>query len=179
MKNSQKRTCYDISLIHQDESLDFCRNGNPSSSIRNRKMPLKVLLFTMISRRRIILSPESRNYMKATHPGMEISKPSYLKQRMKLNPPAFYELCHHHNRNFYAALGFSAFHGYLVPAADGSGINIPAAKETLEEFGTSGRKGTKPWASIGPGCLYDIMNWMIPDSDCCKCKFDEMRLAEE
>lgn len=179
MKNSQKRTCYDISLIHQDEFHDFCRNGNPSSFIRNRKMPLKDLLFTMINRRGITMSLELRNYMKTAHPGMEISKPGYLKQRMKLNPLAFYELCRHHNRNFYAEPGFSTFHGYLVLAADGSGINIPTTKETLEEFGTSSRKGTKPQASIGLGCLYDVMNRMILESDCCKCKFDEMRLVEE
>ena len=179
MKNSQKHTCCDISLIHQDEFHDFCRNGNPASFIRNRKMPLTDLMFTMINRRGITLSLELRNYMKTAHPGMEISKPGYLKQRMKLNPLAFYELYRHHNRNFYADPGFSVFHGYLVLAADGSGINIPATRETLETFGTSGRKGTKPRASTGPGCLYDVMNRMIPESDCCKCKSDEMRLAEE
>lgn len=32
----------------------------------------------------ISLSLELRNYMKSAHPGMEISKPGYLKQRMKL-----------------------------------------------------------------------------------------------
>ena len=125
------------------------------------------------------MSLELRNYMKIAHPGMEISKPGYLKQRMKLNPLAFYELYRHHNRNFYAEPGFSTFQGYLVLAADGSGINIPTTRETLEEFGTSSRKGTKPQASIGLGCLYDVMNRMILESDCCKCKFDEMRLAEE
>ncbi len=125
------------------------------------------------------MSLELRNYMKTAHPGMEISKPGYLKQRMKLNPLAFYELYRHHNRNFYADPGFSHFHGYLVLAADGSGINIPTTRETLETFGTSSRKGTKPQASIGLGCLYDVMNRMILESDCCKCKFDEMRLAEE
>ncbi len=125
------------------------------------------------------MSLELRNYMKTAHPGMEISKPGYLKQRMKLNPLAFYELYRHHNRNFYADPGFSHFHGYLVLAADGSGINIPTTRETLDTFGTSSRKGTKPQASIGFGCLYDVMNRMILESDCCKCKFDEMRLAEE
>jgi hypothetical protein len=35
MKDSQKHTCCDISLIHQDEFHDFCRNGNPFSFIRN------------------------------------------------------------------------------------------------------------------------------------------------
>ena len=179
MKNSQKHTCCDISLIHQDEFHDFCRNGNPASFIRNRKMPLTDLMFTMINRRGITLSLELRNYMKTAHPGMEISKPGCLKQRTKLNPLAFYELYRHHNRNFYADPGFSVFHGYLVLAADGSGINIPTTRETLETFGTSSRKGTKPQASIGLGCLYDVMNRMILESDCCKCKFDEMRLAEE
>lgn len=142
-------------------------------------MPLADLLFTMLNRRGITLNLELRNYMKIAHPGMEISKPGYLKQRMKLNPLAFYELYRHHNRNFYAESGFSTFQGYLVLAADGSGINIPTTRETLEEFGTSSRKGTKPQASIGLGCLYDVMNRMILESDCCKCKFDEMRLAEE
>ncbi|OXE63020.1 transposase [Enterocloster clostridioformis] len=165
--------------MHQGKFQDFCRNGNPSSFIRNRKMPLADLLFTMLNRRGITLSLELRNYMKIAHPGMEISKPGYLKQRMKLNPLAFYELYRHHNRNFYTESGFSTFQGYLVLAADGSGINIPTTRETLEEFGTSSRKGTKPQASIGLGCLYDVMNRMILESDCCKCKFDEMRLAEE
>ena len=92
---------------------------------------------------------------------------------------AFYKFYRHHNRNFYADPGFSTFHGYLVLAADGPGINIPTTKETLEEFGTSSRKGTKPQAAIGLGCLYDVMNRMVLESDCCRCKFDEMSLAEE
>lgn len=137
MKNSQKRTCCDISLIHQDEFHDFCKNGKPASFTRNRKMPLTDFLFTMINRRGITLSLELRNYMKTAHPGTEISNPGYLKQRMKLNPLAFYELYRHHNRNFYADPGFSTFQGYLVLAADGSGVNIPTTKENLEEFGTS------------------------------------------
>lgn len=179
MKNSQKRTCCDISLIHKDEFHGFCRNGNLSSFTKNRKMPLTDLLFTMINRRGITLSLELRNFMKTAHPGIEITKPGYLKQRMKLNPLAFYELYRHHNRIFYADSGFSTFQGYLVLAADGSGINIPATKENLAELGTSSRKGTKPQPSIGFGCLYVVMNRMILESDCCKFKFDEMRLAEE
>lgn len=142
-------------------------------------MPLHDLLFTMINRRGITLSLELRNYMKIAHPGAEISKPGYLKQRMKLYPLAFYELYRYHNRNFYAEPGYSTFQGHLVLAADGSGINIPTTKETLEMFGTSSRKGTKPQASIGLGCIYDVMNRMVLESDCCRCKFDEMALAEE
>ena len=94
-------------------------------------MPLTDLLFTMINRRGITLSLELRNYMKTAHPGMEISKPGYLKQRMKLNPLAFYELYRHHNRNFYAEPGFSAFHGYLVLAADAELFHPPADIRSL------------------------------------------------
>ncbi len=179
MKKSQKRTCCDISYIHQAPFGDVCRNAKPSSFTRVRKMPLHDFLFTMINRRGITLSLELRNYMKIAHPGSEISKPGYLKQRMKLNPLAFYELYRYHNRNFYADPGFSTFQGHLILAADGSGINIPTTEETLETFGTSSRKGTKPQASIGLGCLYDVMNRMVLESDCCRCKFDEMALAEE
>jgi len=179
MKTSQKRICCDISYIHQALFEDICRNGKPSAFTRERKMPLHDLLFTMINRRGLTLSLEIRNYMKTAHPGMEISKPGYLKQRMKLNPLAFYELYRYHNKNFYAEPGFSTFQGHLVLAADGSGVNIPTTQETLEMFGTSSRKGTKPQASIGLGCLYDVMNRMVLESDCRKCKFDEMALAEE
>lgn len=48
-----------------------------------------------------------------------------------------------------------------------------------QEFGTSSRKGKKPQASIGRGCLYDVMNRMVLESNCRRCKFNEMRLAEE
>ena len=38
-----------------------------------------------------VLALKLRNYMKIAHPGTFISKPGYLKQRMKLNPDAFLE----------------------------------------------------------------------------------------
>ncbi|MDE7323343.1 MAG: hypothetical protein K2N73_11625 [Lachnospiraceae bacterium] len=87
------------------------------------------------------MSLELRNYMKTAHPGMEISRPGYLKQRMKLNPLAFYELYRHHNRNFYAEPGFSTFHRYLVLATDGSGINIPTKRRTWKNSGHPAGKG--------------------------------------
>lgn len=95
MKNSQKHTCCDISLIHLDEFHDFFKNGNPSSFIRNRKMLPKDILFIVINRRGITLSLELRNFVKTVHSEMEISKPGYLKQRMKLDLMAFYVPYHH------------------------------------------------------------------------------------
>ncbi|GAB6400230.1 hypothetical protein IMM1_14590 [Pseudocoprococcus immobilis] len=51
--------------------------------------------------------------------------------------------------------------------------------ETLKLYGSASRKNTKPQAQIGLGCIYDVMNRMILESDCNKVKFDEMRLAEK
>ena len=178
MKYSQKRTLWDMGKISSDEFKDFCRSGKDNYFTRNRKMPLHDLLFTMINRKGLSLALELRNYMKIAHPGVSISKPGYLKQRMKLKPDAFLELYKYHNRNFYSEPGFSTFHGYVVLAADGSDINIPTTKDTLRIYGTASRKNTKPQAQIGLACIYDVMNHMILESSCNRVKFDEMRVAE-
>ncbi len=162
-----------------DEFVDCCRSDKNNVFVRNRKLPLNDLLLTMVNRKGLTLTLELRNYMKIAHPGVNISKPGYLKQRMKLNPNAFQDLYHFHNKNFYSEPGFDTYHGYLVLAADGSDINIPTTKETLEMYGSASRKNTKPQAQIGLGCIYDVMNRMILESDCNKVKFDEMRLAEK
>lgn len=177
MRKSQNRFIMDMDRIQSDEYASVCRIVE-NTFIRNRKMPLQDLLQTMINRKGLTLTLELRNYMKTAHPGTEISKPGYLKQRMKLNPDAFLDLYHYHNKNFYSEPGYATYNGYLVLAADGSGLNIPTTKETLETFGTSSRKNTKPQASIGLACLYDVMNRLIIESDCNRCKFDEMAVAE-
>ena len=163
--------------MQSTEFISFCRNTE-NCFIRNRKMPLSDLLYTMINRKGLTLTLELRNYMKTFHPGTEISKPGYLKQRMKLNPDAFLDLYHYHNKNFYSEPDYATYHGYLILAADGSSINIPTTKETLELFGSSSRKNAKPQASLGLACLYDVLNRTIIESDCNRCKFDEMTVAE-
>lgn len=135
----------------------------------------------MINRKGLTLKLELRNYMKITHPGTEISKPGYLKQRMKLNPEAIKFLYQNHNKNFYSDPEITPYlyKEHLVFAVDGSDINIPTTPENLERFGTESRKGTKPQAQIGLGCLYDVLNRFIIESDINRVKFDEMKIAEQ
>ena len=92
MKHSQNRTFMDIQKIKSNEFKVFCRSSNKNYFTRVRKMPLHDLLFTMINRKGLTLALELRNYMKIAHPGTSISKPGYLKQRMKLNPDAFFRI---------------------------------------------------------------------------------------
>ena len=180
MRKSQVLFLNDQSTIRTESFLDLCRNS-PNVLIRRRKMPTEDLIYSMINRKGLTLKLELRNYMKITHPGTEISKPGYLKQRMKLNPEAIKFLYQNHNKNFYSDPEITPYlyKEHLVFAVDGSDINIPTTPENLERFGTASRKGTKPQAQIGLGCLYDVLNRFIIESDINRVKFDEMKIAEQ
>ncbi len=143
-------------------------------------MPLDDLIFSMINRKGLTLKMELRGYMNISHPGSQISKPGYLKQRMKLNPEAFADLYHFHNKNFYSdsEAELYTYKGFLVLAVDGSDINVPTTPETLEKYGDVSKHGRKPCAQIGLGCLYDALNRMILEADCNKIKFNEIAVAE-
>ena len=101
MRKSQVLFLNDQSTIRTESFLDLCRNS-PNVLIRRRKMPTEDLIYSMINRKGLTLKLELRNYMKITHPGTEISKPGYLKQRMKLNPEAIKFL--YPNATFKASL---------------------------------------------------------------------------
>ena len=181
MRNSGTRIKYDVDRIHSEPFTELCRNGHPNVFVRNRKMPPEDLAFSMINRKGLTLKLELRGYMNISHPGTQISKPGYLKQRMKLNPEAFVDLYQFHNRNFYSdpEAELYTINGFLVLAADGSNINVPTTPETMAAYGSSSRKGTKPQASLGLECLYDALNRMILDADIQRVKFNEMAVAEK
>ena len=181
MRKSKDRLLKDQNTILSDSFLEVCRDGKTNTLVRRRKMPIEDLVYSMINRKGLTLKLELRNYMKITHPGVEISKPGYLKQRMKLNPEAFKVLYQSHNKNFYqdAEVEPYTYKGYLVLAADGSDINIPTTAETVEKYGSASVRGGKPCAQIGLGCIYDVLNRFILDSSINKVKFYEMRVAQE
>jgi hypothetical protein len=178
--NSGTRIKYDVDRIHSEPFTELCRNGHPNVFVRNRKMLPEDLAFSMINRKGLTLKLELRGYMNISHPGTQISKPGYLKQRMKLNPAAFVDLYQFHNRNFYSDPEAELYtvNGFLVLAADGSDINIPTTPETLALYGDASRRG-KPCAQIGLGCLYDTLNRMILDADINRVSFNEMAVAEK
>ena len=180
MRKSGTRIQSDIYRIHSDSFVEFCRNGKPNIFVRKRKMPVDDLAFSMINRKGLTLKLELRGYMNISHPGTQISKPGYLKQRMKLNPEAFVDLYQFHNRNFYSDPDTELYNinGFLILAADGSDINIPTTQETLAIYGNASKRGGKPCAQIGLGCLYDALNRMILDASINKIKFNEMAVAE-
>ena len=159
MRKSSSRLFHDMSVIQWETFLELCREGKPNVLIRNRKLPVKDLILSMLNRRGLTLHMEVRNYMKIAHPDTPVSKVAYHKQRMKLNPEAIKFLYQHHNKDYYQDPDETPrlYFGHLVLAADGSGINIPTTEETLALFGAAGRKDAKLQAQLGLGCLYDVL----------------------
>ena len=86
--------------------------------------------------------------MNISHPGIQISKPGYLKQRMKLNSEAFIDSYQSRNGNFYSDPGVElyTFSGVIVLVVDGSDINIPTTPETIAVFVDASVRGGKPCA---------------------------------
>ena len=101
MRKSKDRLLKDQNTILSDSFLEVCRDGKTNTLVRRRKMPIEDLVYSMINRKGLTLKLELRNYMKITHPEVVISKPGYLKQRMKLNPEAFKVLYSNFAHKFY------------------------------------------------------------------------------
>jgi len=87
-------------------------------------------------------------------------------------------LCDFHNTGLYRDEDMLTFHDYLILASDGSSVNVPTTQETLDAYGSSSRKGTKPQASLGLSCLYDTINKVILRCSINRVKFDEAAQAK-
>jgi len=140
-------------------------------------MPLKKLVLSIIARKGTTLSTELRRQNQLYPTNKPISKPGYLKQRQKLNPDAILTLSDYHNTDLYKnnKPDLKTYKGYLVIADDGTNINLPTTKETLKQYGNSTTKhGTKPQASLGLSCCYDVLNKIILNTTINPYKFNEI-----
>lgn len=100
---------------------------------RTRKLPLFMLILTILEWRGKTLSIEIRGFKKSGLLQEKISKTGYLKARKKLNPSALLELVKFHNRGLYDDGEMKDYRGYLLISADGSNLNIPTTQETLKK----------------------------------------------
>lgn len=153
----------------------LCRGSNKRSFTRRRKMPVNRLLLSLLCRKGVTLAMEIRKWTKIFGNESTISKVGYLKQRMKLNPHAITDLCDFYNRDIYTEEELNTRKGYLLLAADGSGINVPTNEETLSAYGTSSKKDAIPQAALGLSCLYDVLNRSILCCSINRVKFSEAK----
>ena len=180
MRKSYSRIDSDVTITKSENFIDTCRGGKKNVFVRLRKLSVQNLVYSLIVRRGLTIKMEMRGFMKIANPGVTISKPGYLKQRMKLNPAALEKLFKFHNKNFYSDPETEKYtlNGYLVLAADGSSVNIPTTPETLTRYGRALRRNEKTGAQMGIAGLYDVLNRMVVELSCHRSKFNEMAAAE-
>jgi hypothetical protein len=177
MRFGVKRVERDTDYAQTMTFVEKCKKVASAFS-RKRKLVLFALLMTMLQRKGLTLSMEIRGFTQMNI--IEgVSKVAYLKQRQRLNPAALLDLCQFHNRGLYDDGEMKDYKGYLLLAADGSAVNVPTTPETLAEYGTSSRKGTKPQAALGLSCLYDVINKTILTCTINRNKFNETTEAEK
>ena len=178
MRFGLNRVEHDTEYIQTESYTERCRKIRTAFT-RKRKLTLYSLLMTLLQRKGLTLSMEIRGFTKMAIIDEPISKVAYLKQRQHLNPDALLDLCQYHNRGLYDDGEMKDYKGYLLLAADGSAVNVPTTPETLKEYGTSSRKGTKPQAALGLSCLYDVINKTIITCTINRNKFNEATEAEK
>ena len=177
MRFSEERITKETVNIKTEYFTELCR-GVKNAFTRIRKITLFMLIMTILERKGLTLSMEIRNFKGLGMIKEKITKTAYLNQRKKLNPGALLELCKYHNRGLYDDGEMKTYKGYLILASDGSDLNIPTTKETLEIYGSSSRKGVKLQAALGLSCLYDCINRTILTCSINRGKFNEALQAE-
>ena len=157
-----------------DRFTEKCRLLKDSHFTRKRKMPLTNLLLSVLFRKGRTCTMECRSFRKLFAMKTSISKPGYLKQRMKLNPDAFKMMAQYHAEQFYKDYtAVRTYRSYLVLACDGTSLNIPTTAENLAKYGNATYKGTRACAQIGLSCLFDVQNRVLIDMCITSAKFHE------
>lgn len=151
--------------------------GKPFS--RDRKMPLKDILTSSLSKKGLTNVMELRNYFREKGSKVEITKQGYLQQRKKLNPDVFTYLNDEYVKDFYQAGEAELWNGYLLLAIDGSKAEVPNSQENREHFGSSGNQKASGPARAMVSCAYDILNGFYLSMEIGHIRSSEIALAQK
>ena len=178
MRNSYRRAMIELHEVKTDSYIDICR-GDENHFTRKRKMPLHLLILSVLAKRGRTAVMELRSLFKELNNQINtISKAGYTKQRKKLSPEAFSHLSNLRVRNFYRDKeAVKKVKGYVIVASDGSSLNLPNTEGTLAKYGSASNGNAKAQSAIGLGCMFDVLNKMIISATINRAKFDERKCA--
>jgi len=172
VRNAAKRLKKDMEFMSSKKFKSKCRLVKKSHFTRNRKMPLPNLILTALFRKGRSLKIELKEFSsKLKQP--KISKPGYLKQRLKLNPQSFLDVARFHAKQFYDDNKVKKRKGYLIFSCDGGDLNIPSTPENIKLFHDSSKRGYYPRPQAGFSCVFDVLNRQICDCAVSYCKTRE------
>lgn len=181
MNNGYKQRIQKISKWLEDSKLaDYARKENSHAFSRNRKMPLKDILLSCLSKKGLTTAFELRNYFKQNEVNaVQLSVQGYLQQRKRLNPTVFSFLNREYLIDFYHSEEVNRWNGYLLLAIDGSKAEVPNSEENRKTFGISNNQKSKigQVRALVSG-MYDILNRFYLDIEIEHISVSENELAK-
>ena len=162
-----------------EQIASIARGKNKNAFTRVRKMPVRDIITSIMTRKGLTAAMEIRNFLKAS--GLEaISKWAWLKARLNLNPGVFSFMNDRYMKSFYASVDeVRTWNGYIVLAIDGSRAEIPNSAENRKTYGTMGNDGESAPARCLISGLFDVLNDFFIDLQICTVKKSEIQAAEE
>ena len=154
--------------IRSEEVRALCRK-KPSDFTRIYKFPwFDILLYIIFRCMECVTTELSGYYACIGKPEKRVSRQAAFKALKKLNPQVFEPLIHKFTELFYKSPLVKTFRGYLLLAVDGTTLNLPAGRLSLQRFGFNKNKYVRKEedsrkATSRSSALYDVTNGIILD----------------
>ena len=154
--------------IRSEEVRELCRKRS-SDFTRIYKFPWFDILLYIIFRCKECVTTELSNYYAGIGwSEKRVSRQAAFKALKKLNPRVFDPLIHKFNELFYKSPLVKTFRNYLLITVDGTTLNFPAGRLSLQRFGyiKNGSIRTDAdakKATSRSSALYDVTNGIILD----------------
>ena len=141
----------DLALLPDEAFAELCRS-RPEDFTRRRNLPRESLVASVLARKGRTLAIELREIKREFGMADPISRPGYLKARLKLNPLALRELARGHAAGVYADGDYRTYKGMVVVAPGhgrrSSGVTARLGGQAVTPLAAGG--GTLPCRPMRP-----------------------------
>lgn len=161
-----------------DKSTEEIGRKNPNDFTRKRKMGMRDLIYYHLNKKGLCTNMETNNFYEKIRKDISISSQSLFDRRLKLDPKVFQALNDTYLSAFYSDYPeeVKTYKGYILKAIDGSDIEIPNTKMSIEKYGKAvNHKGGVARAVISAS--YDLLNHYVIDGVIDRFRTGEIEIA--
>lgn len=145
---------------------------------RNRKMSFQNVVLYNLNKKGLTSKMEIEEFTEQVNM-MDISSPTVLKQRLKLNGEIYLDMLQENLKGFYTEFKneVKLFKGYIVCAIDGSDFEIPNTVKTRNKYNVLHPNECVARASVSN--MFDILNHFVMDTIIEKYDNSERKMARQ
>lgn len=161
-----------------EKSIEESGKMSPKDFTRERKMGFQDLIYYSLNKKGLCTNMEINNFFEKIEKDISISAQALFDQRLKLNPEVFTKLNDVYLSRFYSSYpdAVKQFNGYIIKAIDGSDMEIPNTRKSIEEYGIA-KNHNSGVARAGVSVSYDVLNHYIIDGIVDKFRTGEIDMA--